>query len=294
MARNLDMTSLRSFVAVADTGGVTKAAGFLNLTQSAVSMQLKRLEESLDVSLLDRSARTIALTPSGEQLLSYARRILDLNDEVYGRLTSVDFEGEVVLGVPHDIVYPAIPQVLQKFATAYPRVKVQLLSSFTRGLKAQFARGEVDVILTTETGLEPGGETLASVPLVWVGAPEGSAWKQRPLRLAYEGNCIFRVGVQRRLDEAGIPWDMAVESDSTRTIEATVSADLAVHTMLKGTEPRHFECISHGGALPELGGMNINMYCRELGNGQVLEDLSALIKNAYRRVPSGLPEVVTA
>ncbi len=294
MARNLDMTSLRSFVAVADTGGVTKAAGFLNLTQSAVSMQLKRLEESLDVSLLDRSARTIALTPSGEQLLSYARRILDLNDEVYGRLTSVDFEGEVVLGVPHDIVYPAIPQVLQKFATAYPRVKVQLLSSFTRGLKAQFARGEVDVILTTETGLEPGGETLASVPLVWVGAPEGSAWKQRPLRLAYEGNCIFRAGVQRRLDEAGIPWDMAVESDSTRTIEATVSADLAVHTMLKGTEPRHFECISHGGALPELGGMNINMYCRELGNGQVLEDLSALIKNAYRRVPSGLPEVVTA
>ena len=294
MARNLDMTSLRSFVAVADTGGVTKAAGFLNLTQSAVSMQLKRLEESLDVSLLDRSARTIALTPSGEQLLSYARRILDLNDEVYGRLTSVDFEGEVVLGVPHDIVYPAIPQVLQKFATAYPRVKVQLLSSFTRGLKAQFARGEVDVILTTETGLEPGGETLASVPLVWVGAPDGSAWKQRPLRLAYEGNCIFRVGVQRRLDEAGIPWDMAVESDSTRTIEATVSADLAVHTMLKGTEPRHFECIAHGGALPELGGMNINMYCRELGSGQVLEDLSALIKNAYRRVPTGLPEVVTA
>ena len=292
--RNLDITTLRSFVAVADLGGVTKAAGFPNLTQSAVSMQLKRLEESLDVSLLDRSARTIALTPSGEQLLSYARRILDLNDEVYGRLTSVDFEGEVVLGVPHDIVYPAIPQVLQKFATAYPRVKVQLLSSFTRGLKAQFARGEVDVILTTETGLEPGGETLASVPLVWVGAPEGSAWKQRPLRLAYEGNCIFRVGVQRRLDEAGIPWDMAVESDSTRTIEATVSADLAVHTMLKGTEPRHFECISHGGALPELGGMNINMYCRELGNGQVLEDLSALIKNAYRRVPSGLPEVVTA
>ena len=292
--RNLDMTALRSFVAVADTGGVTKAAGFLNLTQSAVSMQLKRLEESLNVALLDRSSRSIALTPSGEQLLSYARRILELNDEVYGRLTSVEFKGEVTLGVPHDIVYPAVPQVLQKFATAYPQVRVQLLSSFTRSLKTQFARGEVDVILTTESGLEPGGETLVSAPLVWVGAPGGSAWKNRPLRLAYENNCFFRAGVQRRLDEAGIPWDMAVESNNTRTIEATVSADLAVHTMLEGTEPRYFERIHHGGALPELGGMNINMYCREHGNNQVLEDLCDFITNAFRRKPVDLPEVVTA
>ena len=87
MARNLDMTALRSFVAVADTGGVTRAAGFLNLTQSAVSMQLKRLEESLDAELLDRTARQIALTPAGEKLLGYARRMLELNDEIWSRLT---------------------------------------------------------------------------------------------------------------------------------------------------------------------------------------------------------------
>ncbi len=294
MARNLDLTALRSFVAVADTGGVTKAAGFLNLTQSAVSMQLKRLEHSLNLSLLDRTARTIALTPAGEQLLSYARRMLDLNDEAYGRLTATEYEGEVTLGVPHDIVYPAIPEVLQKFAAAYPRVRVQLLSSFTRGLRAQFARGEVDVILTTETGLDAGGQTLASLPLVWVGAPGGTAWRQRPLRLAYEGNCIFRAGVQRRLDEAGIPWEMAVESDSTRTIEATVSADLALHTMLSGTEPRYFERVQHGGALPELGGMNINMYSRELGRGPVLEDLTALLRQAYLGAPVLPAETVMA
>ena len=99
--RNLDITTLRSFVAVADTGGVTKAAGLLHLTQSAVSMQLKRLEESLDAPLLDRTGRGIALTAQGEQLLSYARRMLVLNDEVYGKLTSNAYEGEVTLGVPH-------------------------------------------------------------------------------------------------------------------------------------------------------------------------------------------------
>ena len=85
--RNLDLTPLRSFVAVADAGGVTRAAGFLNLTQSAVSMQLKRLEDGLGLALPDRSGRGVALTPAGEQLLKYARRMVDLNDEIYARLT---------------------------------------------------------------------------------------------------------------------------------------------------------------------------------------------------------------
>ena len=282
MARNLDLTALRSFVAVSDVGGVTKASGFLNLTQSAVSMQLKRLEESLGMDLLDRSNRSIALTPAGEQLLSYARRMLALNDEVYSRLTAQEFEGEITLGVPHDIVYPAIPHVLRQFAAEYPRVKVQLISSFTKDLKAEFERGKIDVILTTEEDCGVGGKTLLNVPLIWVGAPNGIAYKQRPLRLAYEGNCIFRVGVQKELDAAHIPWEMAVESNSTRTIEATVSADLAVHTMIEGTEPKHFERINHAGDLPELTSMKINMYCESLKSAPLLTDLQSMIENAYR------------
>ncbi len=281
MTRNLDMTALRSFVAVADTGGVTKAAGLLNLTQSAVSMQLKRLEESLNAALLDRSARTIGLTPQGEQLLSYARRMIILNDEIYGKLTATAFEGEVTLGVPHDIVYPVIPQVLKRFAAAYPRVRVQLVSSFTRGLLEDFNRGEIDVVLTTEDSVGVGGQTLTQIPLIWVGAPGGQVWKQRPLRLAYEQNCIFRQFVQRRLDEVGIAWDMAVDSNSTRTIEATVSADLAVHTMLEGTEPRHFERINHGGQLPTLRKMNVNIYKADLKEGPVVSDLFTFIQDGF-------------
>ncbi|WP_420860934.1 LysR family transcriptional regulator [Algirhabdus cladophorae] len=281
MARNLDMTALRSFVAVADVGGVTKASGFLNLTQSAVSMQLKRLEDSVGISLLDRSNRTIALTSEGEQLLSYARRMLRLNDEAYSRLTSDIFEGEITLGVPHDIVYPAIPQVLRQFSANFPRVKVQLISSFTRELKAQFGRGEVDVILTTEENCDAGGVTLQTVPLIWVGAPEGQAYRSRPLRLAYEGNCIFRAGVQKALDDVGIDWEMAVESNSTRTIEATVSADLAVHTMIEGTEPKYFERIVHSGDLPELTSMQINMYRAGLEANPILDALCQQINAAY-------------
>lgn len=281
MSRNLDMTALRSFVAVADTGGVTRAAGLLHLTQSAVSMQLKRLEESLDTALLDRSGRTIGLTSQGEQLLGYARRMLLLNDEIHGRLTATEFEGEVKLGVPHDIVYPVIPNVLRQFAMSYPRVKVQLVSSFTRNLMDEFARGEIDLMLTTEDSVGQGGETLTRIPLVWVGAPGGRAWKQRPLRLAFEQRCIFRQFVQRRLDDADIPWEMVVESNSSRTIEATVSADLAVHTMLEGTQPRYFEQIDHGGNLPSLRKINVNLYRADLQDGPVLADLAKLIKDGF-------------
>jgi len=282
MARNLDMTALRSFVAVAESGGVTRAAGFLNLTQSAVSMQLKRLEEALGLSLIDRTGRTVALTAAGEQLLGYARRILALNDEIYARMTAQEFEGEVILGVPHDIVYPAIPQVLNRFAAEYPRVKVQLLSSYTTRLRNLFARGEVDIILTTEDSLGLGGETLIELPLVWVGAIGGLAWKQRPLRLAYEHACIFRKGVQAALDRAGIPWEMAVDSDSIRTVEASVSADLAVHSVVEGAMPPYVERIQHGGALPDLMTTKINLYVSELADGTAAEALAELIRKAYR------------
>jgi DNA-binding transcriptional LysR family regulator len=279
--RNLDLTSLRSFVAIADAGGVTRAAGFLNLTQSAVSMQIKRLEEMLDTQILDRSARQVALTPAGEQLLGYARRMLALNDEIFGKLTRAEHEGEIVLGVPHDIVYPAIPQVLQRFAKEYPKMRVSLISSFTRVLKAQFARGECDVILTTEKEVELGGETIAELDLIWVGAPGGSRWKQRPLRLAYEHSCFFRQGVQAELDKAGIAWEMAVEADSTRVVEATVSADLAVHTVLEGSEPPYVERINHGGQLPELSKMKVNMYVADPVHSEAVLALGTMIRQAY-------------
>jgi DNA-binding transcriptional LysR family regulator len=279
--RNLDMTALRALVAVVDAGGVTRAAGLLNLTQSAVSMQIKRLEDMLGLDLLDRSTRRVGLTTAGEQLLSYARRMLALNDEVFGRLTNDAYEGEIVLGVPHDIVYPVIPRVLQQFHAAYPRMKVNLVSSFTRTLKEDFARGECHVILTTEDAVESGGETLAELPLVWVGAPGGQAWRQRPLRLAYEQRCIFRTHVQARLDAAGIPWEMAVESGSSRTIEASVSADLAVHTVLAGSEGPYMERIAHGGSLPDLSSKQINLYMAEPAHSPTLRALADLIRTHY-------------
>ncbi len=281
MMRNLDITTLRSFVAVADSGGVTRAAGFLHLTQSAVSMQLKRLEELLGLELLDRSGRGIALTASGEQLLGYARRMVAMNDEVIGRLTDKAYEGEIVLGVPHDVVYPAVPRVLQQFNAAFPRYRVNLLSSNTRALKEQFARGECDMIVTTEAERMPGSEELARKDLIWAGAIGGSAWRQRPLDLAFCRHCIFRPLALRALDNAGIEWNLAVDSDSDRTVEATVSADLAVQALLDGTLPPHLEKVDHGGDLPQLPQQFINFYGGSEARDEVHETLARLLRDAF-------------
>ncbi|MBC6436834.1 MAG: LysR family transcriptional regulator [Rhodobacteraceae bacterium] len=282
MPRNLDLTTLRAFVTVTDAGGVTRASGFLNLTQSAVSMQLKRLEESVGVALWNRNARKLTLTGAGEQMLGYARRMLELNDEALGKLTSNEYEGELILGVPHDIIYPAIPRVLQRFNAAYPRMKVQLVSSYTRRLKHLFDRGQVDLVLTTEGHVAPGGQTLLERPLVWVGARTGQVWTQRPLRLAFEHACIFRAAVHKALDAAGISWEMAVESDSTRTVEASVSADLAVHACIEGTEAPYVERIAHGGALPDLPEVKINLYGPRVPGAESHRALAELVRQAFR------------
>ncbi|MCB1339914.1 MAG: LysR family transcriptional regulator [Pseudooceanicola sp.] len=293
MIRNLDITTLRSFVAVADSGGVTRAAGFLHLTQSAVSMQLKRLEELLGLELLDRSGRGVALTASGEQLLAYARRMVALNDEVIARLTDQAFEGEIVLGVPHDIVYPAIPRVLQQFNAAFPRVRVQLLTLNTVSLKQKFARGECDMILTTEAEVPPGSERLASKALLWVGAIGGAAWRKRPLDLAQSRNCIFRPMVLRALDAAGIEWNLAVDSDSDRTTEATVSADLGVQALLEGTLPPHLEPVRHDGGLPELPAHHIVLYGGDT-SGEVHQRLSSLLRAAFVEAQAAKPRLKVA
>ena len=281
MPRNLDLTALRSFVTVLETGGVTRAAHQLHLTQSAVSMQLKRLEESLGQPLLDRAGRGVTPTAQGEQLLAYGRRMLALNDEVWARMTDTAFEGEVTLGVPHDIVYPNIPQILRRFDREYPRIKIKLISSYTLKLKELLAHGDVDLALTTEDETPTDATFLAEHQLVWVGAPGGTAWRSRPLRVAFERKCLFRPWALAALDRANIPWDMAVDTGSTRTVEATIAADLAIVAILEGSVAPPFEKIAHGGALPDLPSSKINVY-RGRASGPQVDALAAMVEQSYR------------
>ena len=281
MPRNLDLTALRSFVAVADVGGVTRAAGYLNLTQSAVSMQIKRLEDSLGQQLFLRAARKLALSPEGEQLLSYGRRMLTLNDEAFSRFAAAACDGEVRLGVPHDVVYPAIPGILKRMAAAYPCFRVNLVSSFTILMKQDFERGLFDVILTTEESPDPGAEVLGTRPLVWVGAPDGNAWQRRPLRLGFKDTCIFRPRAQAALDDAGIPWELATGGESEQAVEATVAADLAVTARMVGSIPEGVSIITAENQLPPLGEMKLALYRADRRKDEAVDMLMAELRCAY-------------
>ena len=281
MTRNLDITTLRSLIGIVDAGGVTRAAGFLNLTQSAVSMQIKRLEEMLGLTLFARGARRLALTPEGEQLLSYARQIVALNDEAMARMTCSSFEGDIRLGVPHDIVYPAMPGILKRLSAQFPRVRVNLASSFTILMKEAFARGALDAIVTTETQPAPGGEVLGWRDLIWIGAQGGTAWQQRPLRLGFKDTCIFRPAAQAALTAAGLPWDLAYDGESEQAIEATVAADLAITARLEGSLPAGTDRIDDRGALPALGRMAVCLYVAPTLTGPAAQALLAELRRAY-------------
>lgn len=281
MPRNLDLTALRSFVTVADVGGVTRAAGYLNLTQSAVSMQIKRLEDALGMQLFLRAARKLALSPEGEQLLSYGRRMLALNDEALSRFTTTACDGEIRLGVPHDVVYPGIPGILKRMAVAYPCLRINLVSSFTVLMKDAFARGEFDVILTTEETPDPGAEVLGARPLVWVGAPNGDAWQRRPLRLGFKDTCIFRPHAQAALDAAGISWQLATGGESEQAVEATVAADLAVTARMAGSLPDGTTIIPGDNQLPPLGEVKLALYRADRRKDEAMDKLMAELRCAY-------------
>lgn len=281
MIRNLDSTTLRSLVAIADTGGVTRAANRLHLTQSAVSMQIKRLEELLSIRVFERAGRGVRATPEGEQLIGYARRIVALNDEAIDRLTTPRFEGSIEFGVPSDIVHPHIPPVLMRFGQEYPRMAVRLTTDNTVHLKRGMREGRFDVILTTESKPAKRGEVLLRQPLVWTGAPEGRAAQQRPLPLAFTRDCMFREPAVTALDAAGIDWFDAVDTISEDAAYVSCAADLGVRADLTSVSVRGVEPVPDH-ELPALPEYCVALYRATAGADTEIADVfAAMLREVF-------------
>jgi DNA-binding transcriptional LysR family regulator len=279
--RNLDLGTLRSFVTIADSGSMTRAASRLFLTQSAISMQIKRLEDSLGFSVLERAPRGMTPTAEGEQLLHFANQILALNDEAMGRLTSPDYEGQIRLGVPGDVIYPHIPILLREFSRDYPRVRIRLSSAQSFTLKSEFRQGMQDVVLTTEKIADRGGRVVCTQALVWTGAESGIAWKQRPLPLGFARNCSFREAVSNALDKAGIDWIDIVASEDGLASEAMTSADLCVTAELESAIHSSRVVIDHAGQLPDLPEHSIVLYADEKSANPITQTLVDYLLRAY-------------
>jgi DNA-binding transcriptional LysR family regulator len=281
MPRNLDTAALRAIVAVADAGGVTRAAGLLNLTQSAVSMQIRRLEEALGTAIFTRTARKMEPSRAGEQLISYARRMLALNDEALIRIAPQSFDAELRLGVPYDIIAPQMPGILRDLSVGFPRMRINLVSSYSRTLKEKYESGEFDLILTTENPPGQGAEILAERRLVWIASPDGLAAQTRPLRLAFKETCLFRPVAHAALDHAGIPWENAFDGDSETVVEATVAAGLGVSVRMDGNVAQGCAPLGAEAGLPDLGSSFVCLYDSGQAKGELADALRAALRQGY-------------
>ncbi len=279
--KNLDLGTLRSVATIADAGSMTRAATRLFMTQSAISMQVKRLENNLGFSIFDRSVQGMRPTVEGQQLLHFAQQMLALNDEAMGRLTSPDYEGQVRLGVPADVIYPLIPGILREFSRDFPRVQIKFSSSGTYVLKSEFRKGLQDIVLTTEKTATRGGRVISTQPLVWTGAEDGIAWKKRPLPLGFARHCAFREGVTRVLDDAAIDWIDLVASEDALASEAMTSADLCVTAELESAIHSNRVVIEHGSQLPELPHFTIVLYASDDPSDQITQSLVGYLLRAF-------------
>ncbi len=278
--RTLDMDLLRALVAIADSGGFSAAASRLGRTQSAVSLQIKRLEDALGQPLLERSqGRVVGPTAEGRLLLDYSRRILRLNDEAWACFARPDLAGRLRLGLPEELMESVFPRVLADFSRDYPRVELSVRCDLSARLTVLADAGELDLAIAKR--MPDGKEAEASLhwrrlsrdPLVWLAGEGSNAPDRRPLPLAvFHEGCVFRMAAIATLANAGIPWRAAFVASSYTALRHAVATGLAVTPL-----PRNLLApglVEAGAGLPELP---VSELIARFGPGEVLPSARRLL-----------------
>ena len=283
--RDIDIGLLRAFLAVVESASMTAAARQINLTQGAVSQQIKRLEDILGSDLFFREGKKLVLTPVGERLVVRAQRLVSLNDETWQLFSAPTYSGEIRLGVPQDIMRPFMPTVLRRFNREYPQVDINIVCEPTPDLIKAVKSKQLDIVLTTDDHALQQGQVLMQDRLVWVGAVNGDAYRQRPLKVALgSSSSAFRDSAFATLNKVGQDWISTCHEGGLEALRATVEADMAVSTLMARSVPEGIAIIDRQDELPELPNYYINMRLAE----QTPPDHVAQLADAIRRGFVGL------
>jgi DNA-binding transcriptional LysR family regulator len=226
----LDLYLLRSFVAVVDAGGFTRASERVHRTQSTVSQQIKRLEDDFGRVLLNRNGKTITPTEDGERLLSYARRILSLAEEARDVLARPSSEGAVRLGIPEDFAAYRLTKLLARFARSRPGLRLDVRADQSKYLRRDLERGELDLALLKRDAGEKGGIAVWPERVHWVTSktnPIDTKTHSVPL-IFFPAGCLYRARAIHAIESAGRAWHMAYTSSSLSGIQAAVAAGLGL------------------------------------------------------------------
>lgn len=264
-----DLDALRSFVAGVELGSFAKAAERRGRSTSAISAQLKKLEEQAGQPVLRRQGRGLALTEAGEALLGYARRLLELNDEAVVALQDTALQGWVRLGLQEDFGEHMLPDVLGRFARAHPQVRIEARIARHQELLARVEAGQLDLALAWDSGAASAHrQAQAAWPLRWIAAggrsaPDVADWSgAAPLPLVMlEAPCLLRTAATTALDRAGIPWRIAFTSASLGGVWAAVRAGLGITLRTPAGVPAGLALLPPGaGGLPALPALGLSLH----------------------------------
>jgi len=287
MIKVLDLDLLRAFMVVAEARSFTRAARQLGRVQSAVSMQIKRLEETVGTRLFDRDSRTVVMTRDGERMLGYARRMLALNEEAVGSVGGPAVVGALRIGAS-DVASYVLPAVLSRLAEGYPRLEIEIVCDRSWHLIDALQGGELDLALVTQTGGRSGGRLVRQEPFVWAAARGRGPELSEPVPLALFGpGCIYRDAAMKAMDGAGRPYRLAYSSANPSGLSAAVDAGLAVTTAVQSTLSNRLRVLGETEGFPTLPNVQVLLFARE-------EDGPLPIARLADEIAEGASETVAA
>jgi len=286
---NLDMDVLRTLAVAMDLGGFSKAAERLGRSQSAVSLQMRKLEERVGRPLFRRQGRGLALTDAGDVVLGYARRILELNDQAVAVARGIFLEGSVRFGLPQDFGDTWLPGVLARFSRIHPSVLLEARVDRTDKLVERIARGGLDLALLW--GSPPpiaDAVTVRRLPMAWIG-PKGSSvapGEKVPLAL-FEAPCVFRQPGVDALEKAKRPWRLAFTSPSLSGLWAAAAAGLGITIRTALGLPAPLAVLDRSSGLPKLPPIELSLYTAKTNSSQAVVRLREILLDELSGAQSG-------
>lgn len=283
--RDLQIDWLRCFVAAVDAGTLSGAAPEVHRSQAAVSMQIKKLEAAAGRRLLLRGPRQLQLTPEGQVLLGYARRLLDLQAQAQAALQGEAITGRVRLGVPDDYAARYLTPVLRRYAPRHGGVEIQLDCEQSTALIPRVARGELDLALVSRDHARR-GTLLFHEPMVWVGSPQFEVWRREPLPIAvYEEASLGRRSAVHALALQGRPYTVVYNSSSLAGQIAAVESGLAVAALTQCSAPPHLQVLGAAHGLGPMAPMQVALYRSPASKGsRAVDSLQRMMLQTLRHV----------
>ena len=296
MPHLLDVDQLRTFVAISDTGSFTRAAEIVHKTQSAVSMQMKRLEERVGRAIFARDGRASKLTDDGERLLDYARRIVRLNSECVAAFADTDLVGRVRLGLPDDYADRYLPEILASFARSNPRSEVTVMCEPTPMLVERIRDRELDLAIITHLDGVSTSEVVRVEPLLWITSARHCIHDESPVPLALgRHTCAWRTAATDALGEVGRPFRIAYVSWNSTAVTAAVLAGLAVSILPESGVRSGMRILGPRDGYPLLPTCKIGLLKGADGLSDLADALASQIRESLDNLGSGrLASIVEA